>query len=186
MEIGNILCVGRISKEKGFQFVIQAMKKIRQEFPSARLHICGIGPYLNYLKQLSRDLGLDDAIVFHGYVNPSNLAVFYEKANVVVFPSTCLEICGLVNLETLAYARPLIVSSQCGVNELFNGTKSVILANPTNTQDLAEKILKILTDWDLFKEMSKNAFDLYNNRFCPEIHYRNLIIIYEELIRGRK
>ncbi len=186
VERGNILCVGRISEEKGFQFIIKAMMQIRQNFETAKLHICGDGPYLDNLKHLTKDLGLEDSVIFHGYINHSDLEIFYEKANVVVFPSMCLEICGLVNLEALAHARPVIISNQCGINELFNDKKIGFLTDPSNVKAISENILTILKDWILFQEMSQNAYQLYLSRFSPEIHYDKIIAEYSTLIQRKK
>ncbi|MBP1927936.1 glycosyltransferase involved in cell wall biosynthesis [Methanolinea mesophila] len=183
VEPGNILCVGRISKEKGFQYVILSMLEVRNEFPAAVLHICGDGPYLDELKLLSKSLNLDQAVQFHGYVNQNDLGGFYERANVVVFPSMCLEICGLVNLEALAYARPLIVSDQCGVEGLFIDELTV---NPSDVRLLSGNILSVLKDRDRFQEMSKNSYDLYNRRYSPEIHYERLYREYSELQAKRR
>lgn len=179
---GNILCVGRISREKGFQFVIQAMVKIQHEAPWAVLHICGEGPYLDKLKRISSELKIDNAVIFHGYVNPSDLEAFYERANIVVFPSMCLEICGLVNLEALAHARPLIISNQCGVDELFADRRIGYSTNPSDIIALAENILSIIENPDLFQEMSKNAYALFLERFSPESHYEKLLAAYKAII----
>lgn len=183
LERGSILCVGRMSREKGFQYVIRAMVKVRQEIPGAVLHLCGEGPFMEDLKHLAIELHLDNAIIFHGYLDSSELEKFYKSANVVVFPSLCLEICGLVNLEALAYGRPLIICKTCGIRELFQEKRIGFFVDPKDSEALTNSILKILLDRDIFLEMSRNAYELYQVKFSPEIHYQKIISLYRSLLR---
>jgi len=181
-EEGSVLCVGRLSREKGFHHVIRAMVKVRLAVPGAVLHICGDGPCRVELQRLARELSLDDAVIFHGYLDQSGLEDFYRTANVVVFPSLCLEICGLVNLEALAYGKPLILSNACGIEELFQGKRIGFFVDPTDIESLSERIQKILLDRELFLEMSKNAYEMYREKFNPEIHYQKITSLYRSLL----
>lgn len=182
VEWGSILCVGRLSKEKGFQFAILAMEKIRQAVPGAVLHICGEGPYEADLILLVNQLNLNDTVLFHGYVDPVTLKQYYQRANLVVFPSLCLEICGLVNLEALSAGRPLIISDACGIRELFQGKEIGFFVDPADILTLSESIQKILRDPGLFLEMSNTAYKLYLEKFNPEIHYQKILSLYRSLL----
>jgi glycosyltransferase involved in cell wall biosynthesis len=182
MEVGNILCVGRLTKDKGFQYVIYALNKIIKIFPKARLDICGDGPYLNDLKKLVADLNLYNFVKFNGSIPYFDLERYYLRSNVVVFPSTCLEICGLVNLEAMKFARPLIISDQCGVSELFENYERSFIFDVTDISLLAEKIMEIISNKNLANHLGFKARVLYETQFSPEIHYNQLISLYNDLV----
>ena len=160
------------------------MEKIRQAVPGAVLHICGEGPYEADLILLVNQLNLNDTVLFHGYVDPATLKQYYQRANLVVFPSLCLEICGLVNLEALSAGRPLIISDACGIRELFQGEEIGFFVDPADILTLSKSIQKILRDPGLFLEMSNNAFKLYLEKFNPEIHYQKIILLYRSLFQS--
>lgn len=183
---GSMLCVGRLSREKGFQYVIRAMEYIIEDVPGAVLHMCGDGPYEDELKELVNELHLSESVIFHGYVNPSDLEDFYERANVIVFPSICLEVSPLVTLEALSHGRPLIISDLCGIRELFEGKNIGFFVDPTDTKELAKYTLKILKNKDLFLEMSRAAYSLYTERFSPRIHYYRIVSFYQSLLVLKK
>ena len=181
MEEGRILCVGRLTKEKGFQYVIEAFDRVLENVLQARLDICGDGPYLEDLKKLVEELNLTKVIAFHGSVPYHDLEEYYRRSNVVVFPSTCLEICGLVNLEAMKFRRPLIISNQCGVSELFENYPPNYIIDVTDTGLLAQKLEEIISDKKLADYLGRKARLLYQEQFSPEIHYRRLLELYCEL-----
>jgi glycosyltransferase involved in cell wall biosynthesis len=182
MEEGRILCIGRLIKAKGFQYVIYAFHKINRNFPKARLDICGEGPYQKDLKKIVEDLNLTSTVTFHGAVPYCDLEGYYLRSNVVIFPSTCLEICGLVNLEAMKFRRPLIISNLCGVSELFENYESSFIIDVTDTGLLAEKVEEIISDKRLGDHLGQKARLLYEKQFNSEIHYERLMELYLRLI----
>ncbi|MCQ8894115.1 MAG: glycosyltransferase family 4 protein [Methanolinea sp.] len=182
IEKGFLLCVGRLTWEKGFQYVIRAMVKVKEKAPYTTLHICGNGPYEENLKELVHELSLDDSVFFHGHLDSLNLKEFYKKSNIIIFPSLCLEICGLVNLEALSYGKPLIISNVSGVEELFQGKKVGFFVDPKDCESFSHSILKILLDENLFLEMGRNAYEMYREKFNPDAHYQKIMSLYKELL----
>lgn len=182
IEEGRILCIGRLTKVKGFQYAIYAFHKIIGNFPKACLDICGDGPYLTDLEKLVEGLNLSGVVRFHGSIPNDDLEGYFMRSNVVVFPSACLEICGLVNLETMKFGRPLIISDQCGVSELFENYEPGLIIDVTDTRLLAEKIEEIISDKRLAEHLGRKARVLYERKFSPEIHYNRLIKLYFQLL----
>ena len=68
MEEGRILCIGRLTKDKGFQYVIEAFYRLVGIFSKARLDICGNGPFRKDSEKLVEDLNLSGVVIFHGFV----------------------------------------------------------------------------------------------------------------------
>jgi len=183
IEPGNILCIGRLTEEKGVQYVILVFAKLIKDIPTASLHICGEGPFHDRLMNLVQEFHLEDRVHFHGFVTNDELQGYYRRANLVIFPSICLEICGLVNLEALASARPLIISNRCGISDLFEGYNQNFIIDITNTRLLQHRIMDIFQDPFITRQLGLQGRKIYENKFSPEVHYQGVIELYSQLVK---
>jgi glycosyltransferase involved in cell wall biosynthesis len=91
IESGNVLYVGRLSKEKGIDYLIKALPEIIKACPSSMLNIVGDGPMMSQLLKLVSNLDMEKHVTFHGRLLGVALMAAYQKANVVVIPSVCVE-----------------------------------------------------------------------------------------------
>ncbi len=73
-----ILTVARLSRRKGQDIVIKALARIVNSHPDVRYLIVGAGEYETHLKQLARDLGVEDYVVFAGRVNSEEIVAIYD------------------------------------------------------------------------------------------------------------
>ena len=138
----QLLAVGRLAREKGFDLLLRAFLLVRTEFPTAQLVIVGSGPEELALKRLARDLHLDAATHFVGRVPEP--AVYFANATGFVLSSHHE---GMPNalLEAAAGGLPLIITpSSSGIVELLSGHAGVWLAEATTPQALAASILSAL------------------------------------------
>lgn len=115
-----ILGLGRLVEQKNFQFLIRAAAPVLQE-KTLNLVIAGIGPQIDYLKDIARQSGIEDRVFFLGYVaKPSELI---RKADVLALASL-YEGLPTVLIEALAFGTQ-VVSTDCptGPNEILCGGK---------------------------------------------------------------
>jgi glycosyltransferase involved in cell wall biosynthesis len=140
----HLLCVGRLSAEKGVDLLIQAMAKmvqIKPAYPKLRLTILGIGREEPALRRLAAELGLSDTICFQGYANP---APYFVAATLFVLPSRYE---GMPNalLEASAAGLP-IVATPCsaGVTELLAEVPGCWLSPAISAEALAATLLTAL------------------------------------------
>lgn len=152
-----ILFSGRLDKQKGVEYLIRAFFYIKEKFPDISLRIAGDGGYQSYLKRLATNLLISDKVQFLGFKNENELAVLYQKAMVVVVPSV-YEPFGMVALEAMACARPVVASRQGGLKELINDRDTGYLAEPENYLDFAQYIMSLLANKGLRQQIGRNAF----------------------------
>lgn len=153
----DILAVGIHIKRKGFDYLIEAMPQVLEEYPTARLHIASDGPQTPDLKRLARDLGLEDSVIFHGRVSDEELLRLYERCRVFCHPSLS-EAFSPVRLEAMASGVPLVATTAAsGASEMIEDGVTGFLIPPGDSDAITEGILKLFDDYDLTCRMARKA-----------------------------
>jgi glycosyltransferase involved in cell wall biosynthesis len=112
---GRLLCVGRVEERKGFEIAVRALAGL----PGATLRIAGpTDGHLDTLLEIARGLGVADRITT-GAVPRDRLAAVYREADALIFPSRWEEPFGLVPLEAMTQATPVIATRQGGSAEFL-------------------------------------------------------------------
>jgi glycosyltransferase involved in cell wall biosynthesis len=138
----QLLAVGRLSQEKGFDLLLKAMVAVRERFPEVKLTLAGAGQEETALKSLSGELGLETAVRFAGYVDRPY--TFFREATLFVLPSRHE---GMPNalLEAAAAGLPLVATPACGgVVDLLRGRPGAWLAKEISSEALAATIIEAL------------------------------------------
>jgi glycosyltransferase involved in cell wall biosynthesis len=141
-----VLTVGRLEKIKGFQYLIRALPSIIEEVGSTKLVIAG--PDFNYgaqLKRLTEEANVQDNVIFYGPINGKEKFEAFSAANIVAVPSI-YEGFGMLLLEAMAAGKPLVATNTGAAPEIIRNGKNGILVNPSDVEDLAGKIIKLLSD----------------------------------------
>jgi glycosyltransferase involved in cell wall biosynthesis len=180
-ESGNIFCPGTHLEQKGFQYLIRAMTRIIRCFPESVLHIAGRGPFTDNLVRLASEIGMDNHIIFHGYLETSDISLHYKESSVVVFPSTFLEVSPLVVLDAMASGRPVIGSNISGIEEFFNEEEIGFLVDPTDPEQISRAVCRVLNDINLGKKLGENGRYMFEHKFSPDIHYKNIMSYYQSI-----
>jgi glycosyltransferase involved in cell wall biosynthesis len=147
-----VLVGARLSYEKGVDTFVRAVKVLTERNVRARYLVAGDGPMKEELRNLSAGLGLSDVVMFLGF--EPELETLIGAADVVVMPSYAE---GLPNvaLETFAVGQPLVASRVGGLVDLSQMNKdAILLCEPKNPVDLADKIEMVLKDAALAERMS--------------------------------
>jgi glycosyltransferase involved in cell wall biosynthesis len=135
--------IGRLSPEKGFDFLIQAFGRIVPFCPEAHLYLAGTGLEEAKLRAQAELLTNCDRIHFLGYV--AETASVYRAADVVAVPSR-QEGQGIVALEAMAYRKPFVAFDVGGLRETVGGSQAGLLVKPEHVEALAEALLLLLRD----------------------------------------
>jgi glycosyltransferase involved in cell wall biosynthesis len=138
----NLLAVGRLSREKGFDLLLDAFSSLRLKYPAAQLNLLGEGPEFSDLQRLRRGLHLEGSVRFAGYV--SRPEAFFPGATLFVLPSRQE---GLPNALLEAAMGGLgIVASPCseGVVSLLRGKRGTWVANEVSSRGLTQALLSAL------------------------------------------
>jgi glycosyltransferase involved in cell wall biosynthesis len=142
-EAPRFLCVGRLIPIKGHIVLLRAFRKALDVRPDIRLDIAGRGVLEPGLKDLARELGLLDAVRFLGHVTPIQAAV--EDSFALVVPSLG-EGFGMVALEAMERARPVIAASIGGLDDLVREGETGLLVPPGESDPLADAMLALAAD----------------------------------------
>jgi N-acetyl-alpha-D-glucosaminyl L-malate synthase BshA len=176
-----ILTVGRISEEKGIRYLIEAMPVILKEMPTVKLMIVGDGPDRDKLEQMVKRLNLAN-ITFAGMVSNKNLSNFYKSADVFILPSI-REGLGVVLLEAMACGTPVIGSNTGGVTDIIENGKNGLLIEPGDSKDIAEKIIKLLSNRELAQKLSEEGMKTVKYKFSWHIIVKKFLREFQYAVR---
>jgi glycosyltransferase involved in cell wall biosynthesis len=139
----RLLCVGRLIPIKGHIVLLRALAEARLRVPGLRLDIAGRGPLEPALRALAKELELEEAVRFLGHVTPIQQAI--EDTAVVVVPSLG-EGFGMVALEAMERARPVIAAEIGGLGELVEDGVTGLLVPPGDAAALADALVRLAGD----------------------------------------
>ena len=161
----RLVCVGRLIPIKGHLVLFRALAQARTRVPGVTLDIAGRGPLEPALKAYVRELGLDEAVRFLGFVSPVERA--FEDAAIVVVPSLG-EGFGMVALEAMERARPVIASAVGGLPEIVADGQTGLVVPSGDADALADAMVALATDLDRAAAMGMAGRERAVAEFTPE------------------
>jgi len=154
-----VMFIGRLTKEKGVEYLIDASKNINSE-----IIIIGDGSNRKHLENYTR-LKNAKNVRFLGYIESEETRQFYKKASVVVVPSVWDEPLGLVILEAMAMETPVVASNKGGIPLAVKDGYNGFLIRPRSAKAISEAVNKILSDDLLEEKLGQNARKFVEERF---------------------
>lgn len=145
----TLLYVGRIKKYKGIQFGIQALLKLKPRYPDILFQIAGAGDFDGELRQLVRDLGLEQNVEFAGRIPHDDKVRRLQQADVLLYPSP-KEGWGLSVLEANSCGTAVVASNSPGLREAVVEGKTGFLVPHGDVDALAARIGDLLADPALY------------------------------------
>lgn len=177
--------IGRIAREKGLTFLIQALVILKEEIKNIVLVFGGPNPentagekkyFHAVVKQLKQ---YHIPHLFYHDLSRGQLGALYKSLDLLALPSTNrTEAFGMVQVEAMLAGRPVVASNLPGVRVPVQKTKMGLLVPPKNATKLAEAIKKILINQAIYTQKSsiekakkmfdeKNVFQTYKTIFDP-------------------
>lgn len=155
------LFVGRITTVKNIMFIIDVLKVLKDKKINFKMLFVGEGPDEKKLISKVNNLGLSDNVIMCGHVSDRNiLAKIYCRAKLFIFPSL-FDTNSLVQIEASSQKTPTIFLEKAPTAFLVTGEVNGFFGKD-NPKRFAKKIIDILKDKKLYKEVSENAYkDLY-------------------------
>jgi len=145
-----ILYLGRLSKEKRIEVLLNAVKVLAQKDRNIRLVVGGKGPAEHYYKEMARKLGIMQNTKFIGFVSKDMLPSTYAAADTLCLPST-FETQGIVLLEAMAMGKPVVGADYLAIKEMIKSGRNGEKFRPGNYIECARKIEKVLNSTDHYK-----------------------------------
>jgi glycosyltransferase involved in cell wall biosynthesis len=153
----ELLFVGRLEDTKGVQFIMKAMPNILSIFPDARLSIAGRGSYEERLRELAKELKIENSVRFMGHLSRDELQSAYNTSSLVIMPSVWPESFGLVGIEAMSAGRPVMATNIGGTSDWLRDNHAGFAIGVENAEEISEKVIAYLQDPNLRTQMSENA-----------------------------
>ncbi|MCS6886854.1 MAG: glycosyltransferase family 4 protein [Chloroflexus sp.] len=179
-----LLSVGRLEPNKGFDVLIAALARLRNELPANwRWLLVGSGSARVALEQQARDAGIADHTIFVGRLSDEELHSLYEEIDLFVHP-TRYEGSSLVTLEAMIHRRPVVASAIGGIPDKVFPGRNGLLALPGNVDDLTAQLRLALAARAHWPEWGAESERIVRSTFDWPVVARQTLALYHELLAG--
>lgn len=167
----------RVEKIKGHRFFIKAANRVIKEGHKAKFLVVGDGSEMGDIKERVKNYGLEDNVIFTGYVKDTSKLLNIIDVNVI---SSHSEAMSLALLEAMSVGKPSIATKVGGNPQVIRNGETGILVNPADSSSLSEAMIKMIEDELFVKNLSENAENDYKEMYTAKIMVNNLEKIYLE------
>lgn len=174
-----IIFVGRFSKEKGLDKLLQAIPLCKTE----NLKVLLVGSlffnsaikdsYHKYLREIARECG--DKVIFTGFVPHTDIPDLYNASDISVLPSVWNDPAPLTIIESLACGVPIITTQSGGIPEYVADCGYVLPIDDKLIENIAQKIDELFSDKELMKCYSKKAIYRVNEKYTTSKYFENFV-----------
>lgn len=181
-ETPMILAVGRLVARKGYMTLLRAMPKILENHPGARLVIVGRGHMKKRLLKNAKKLGIEHALFIRSSMPFDELAQHFRSADLVVYPSY-YEGQGLIPLESLASATPVVTVDQAPLTEMVDNTVGDLFKSG-DSEDLAKSVCRMLDSPDQRVDKAKAGRERVLSKYTYEHNSEDFQRIYSSIVKN--
>lgn len=183
----RVLSIGRLYHVKGFHLGIEAFAKFHAEYPASEYWIIGNGPQRQLLETKSKELGVEDAVIFLGDMPRSRVFEHFAQCDVLLHP-TLHDSGGWVSLEAMAAGRPVICFDLGGPALQITPTTGfkIPAVSPEQTiNDLADALMFLARDKAVAAQMGRAAREHIRNNFTWQTKVEFLDHLYCSALASR-
>lgn len=156
-----LLSVGRLSRRKGFDQVIQSLPALQARGLDVHYAIIGIGEDDDYLRSLARELQISDRVHFLGHVSPENLPRWYCAADLFVMPNRAIdgdtEGFGMVFVEAAACGKTSLAGESGGTGAAVLHEKTGLRVPGDDLNAIENALIRLLEDDQLRSKLAGAA-----------------------------
>ena len=171
----HLVFLGNIFEQKGIFDLLRAMEGLS----GVVLHIGGKGDTAR-MQQEIRNFGLENSVVYHGFVSGEEKEKLFQTGDVYVLPSYS-EGLPVSILEAMSYAMPVIASRIGGIPDIIDESKTGLLITPGDITALRAAIMDLLNDKEKRMAMGRNA-EKESKKYLPQCIEKELKALYEKLL----
>ncbi len=172
------LFLGRMARQKGAIYAIEAMAQLKDT--DYVLKITGDLTYSTddqVIRSYIRENGLEDKIVFTGFLSGVELETLISRSTCVVCPAIWYENMPNTVIEAYAYGKPVVASDVGSLAEIVENGKTGFLFEMKNATDLASKMRTIAEREDLRAEMGRNARKICEEKYAVDKHMEKVLSV---------
>lgn len=170
--------VGNLRREKGYNVLLNAFKKILARYSNVRLFVVGDGPLYMHLVEKAKELAVEKNVIFLG--RRTHISGFLKALDLFVMPSLS-EGLGIALIESIFAGVPSVASKVGGIREVAEETKGVTLVEPDNVAALSCAIIKEIENR---RKNNKSMLEpkMIGETFGPEFYINHLEKIYHQAL----
>ena len=172
--------IGRLSYEKGFNYLIEAVAGLAGEIPNIKLVIIGEGGERGFLEKMVSDLGLQGKVLMPGYRDAAHR--YLPLFKIFVMPSLT-EGLPITLLEAMQYEVPIVATGVGGIPALLEGGSAGVLVNPGDTAGLVEALGLLKRDSKLAVRLSKRDKEAVMLKYSSRKMAAEYLEIYKSIER---
>ncbi len=164
----RMVCVGRLSAEKGYYGLLDALRHVGTDVPAFRVSIVGDGPERDRLRSAIDQAALPVEIELLGALPEHETLKVVAACDFLVLPSL-MEGLPVVLMEARALGKPVIASALAGIPELVSHGETGLLFEPTHWSQLAKAITTMVSDEAARMEMARRASESFPAEFDIDV-----------------
>lgn len=146
-KVSRIFCAARLAPEKGFEFLIQAMKILVDQKRDIELRLVGDGPSRGALEGMARELAIQDRVHFLGSIDEAEKMRELYAADILVLASLAEGLPSSIT-EAMAVGVSVIATNIAGTSELVEHGKTGLLVRPSDPQALADAVVRMIDSYE--------------------------------------
>ena len=179
----TVLFVGRLYHRKGLETLLHSIPPVLQQFSDVQFAISGTGykKKEQSLRDLAKQLDIEDTVKFLGYVPDEKLPELYSASDIFVLPAI-YENFPFAILEAQATALPVISTKVGGIPEFLVDNKNGFLIDPGDQTQLTQKTLTLLQDPKRAEEMGRHGRKLIEEQLAWRLITKQVIDLYHKLL----
>ncbi|MGZ4855590.1 MAG: glycosyltransferase family 4 protein [Candidatus Angelobacter sp.] len=171
--------VARLDLQKGFEYLLRAVRELCGVFRELKVVIVGEGPDRKAIEDMIRQYGLQSTVILAG--KQSDMPGVYAAMDIFVLPSLN-EGLPMTILEAMAASKPVIATKVGAIPTLIRNGETGLLVEARDTDGLRKAIARLLSDPDLCRRMGAEGHDWVSRNYTSEamaLKYRQM---YEEVL----
>jgi glycosyltransferase involved in cell wall biosynthesis len=179
----RLVQAGRLIEKKGLPVTLRTFASFLKRYPNATLTIAGEGPLLGELRELARELKIDNRVSFTGFISQEQLRGLYYESHIFLHPSETgpdgnQE--GIPNsmLEAMVSGLPVFATEHGGIPEAIEHGMSGVLVPERDAEELAWALLNAVEDRHFMSQIASNGADVVREKFDLRMQARRLEDIY--------
>lgn len=177
----RLLTVGFLRPDKGHAVVLKALPELIGEFPDLEYRIVGDGSERDKLEALTKELNLQNYVVFLGSLPHHEAMQEMAQCEVFVLPSWN-EAFGVVYLEAMAHSKPIIGTTGEGISEILANETVGVAVPPRDVLALRGAIRELLSNPSQAKAMGTRGQELVSRQFTWQYNAQKTLKVYEEIM----
>jgi glycosyltransferase involved in cell wall biosynthesis len=172
-------CIAALTPDKGQEILIRAFAQIRVRYPGCQLLLVGDGPCRTKLAALVRELDLDGAVHFTGFLE--NIQNAYAAIDLFAFLAQA-EALGTALLLAMAIGLPVVASALGGIPEVVEDGRNGLLVKDQNPDAVASAIEQLFANPAFAARLGSAARETILARFSQKIMIQQTLKLYENLV----